>query len=131
MKAVASTPQPDSTQPASRTDIAAAAGAAARLPVARMVEDIVGCKWSLAVLGAVKSGVHRPGALEHAIQGLSKKVLNERLTKLVRFGILEKHSYAELPPRVEYRLTGFGLKFCSLLDNIEALERELGEARAG
>lgn len=69
--------------------------------VARMVEDIVGCKWSLAVIGAVRGGVHRPGALEHAIEGLSKKVLNERLSKLVRFGILERQAFAELPPRVE------------------------------
>ena len=93
--------------------------------VSRMVEDIVGCKWSLAVLGAVRGGVCRPGAMEHAIEGLSKKVLNERLSKLVRFGILEKHAFAELPPRVEYRLTPFGNKFCGVLDGIEALQREI------
>jgi DNA-binding HxlR family transcriptional regulator len=98
----------------------------APVAVARMVEQIVGCKWSLAVLGAVRSGVCRPGALEHAIEGLSKKVLNERLAKLVRFGILDKHSFAELPPRVEYRLTAFGQRFCGLLDGIDALQRELG-----
>jgi len=94
-------------------------------PVARMVEDIVGCKWSLAVIGAVRRGICRPGALEHSIDGLSKKVLNERLAKLVRYGILDKHSYAELPPRVEYSITSFGEKFCALLDGIEALQREL------
>ena len=94
-------------------------------PVARMVEDIVGCKWSLAVIGAVRRGVCRPGALEHSIDGLSKKVLNERLAKLVRYGILDKRSYAEMPPRVEYRITPFGEKFCGLLDGIEALQREL------
>jgi DNA-binding HxlR family transcriptional regulator len=93
--------------------------------VARMVEDIVGCKWSLAVLGAVRGGVCRPGAMEHAIDGLSKKVLNERLAKLVRFGILDKHAYAEMPPRVEYRLTAFGDRFCGLLDGIDALQREI------
>lgn len=93
--------------------------------VSRMVEDIVGCKWSLAVLGAVRGGVCRPGALEHAIAGLSKKVLNERLSKLVRFGILEKHAFAELPPRVEYRLTPFGDKFCGVLDGIDRLQREI------
>jgi DNA-binding HxlR family transcriptional regulator len=90
-----------------------------------MVEDIVGCKWSLAVLGAVRGGVCRPGAMEHAIDGLSKKVLNERLAKLVRFGILDKHAYAEMPPRVEYRLTAFGDRFCGLLDGIDALQREI------
>jgi DNA-binding HxlR family transcriptional regulator len=93
--------------------------------VARMVEDIVGCKWSLAVLGAVRGGVYRPGAMEHAIDGLSKKVLNERLSKLVRFGILEKQVYPELPPRVEYRFTSFGDRFLGVLDGIDALQREI------
>ena len=97
----------------------------ARPDVARMVEDIVGCKWSLAVLGAVRSGVNRPGAIEHAIDGLSKKVLNERLGKLVRYGILEKQAYPELPPRVEYRFTEFGDKFVGVLDGIEDLQREI------
>jgi DNA-binding HxlR family transcriptional regulator len=96
------------------------------LPVGRMVEDIVGCKWSLAVLGAVRSGVNRPGAMETAIDGVSKKVLNERLSKLVRFGILEKQAYPEIPPRVEYRLSAFGAKFCGVLDGIDALQREFG-----
>ncbi|HLS87050.1 MAG TPA: helix-turn-helix domain-containing protein [Burkholderiales bacterium] len=90
-----------------------------------MVEDVVGCKWSMAVLGLVKRGVARPGAMEQATPGLSKKVLNERLRKLVRYGILEKRSYPELPPRVEYRLTPFGEKFSRLVSEIERLEAEL------
>ncbi len=93
--------------------------------VAGMVEDIIGCKWSLAVLGRIRSGVVRPGAMEHAVPGLSKKVLNERLRKLVRFGIVERHAYAEVPPRVEYRLTAFGEKFSSLLDGVEQLQRDV------
>jgi DNA-binding HxlR family transcriptional regulator len=90
-----------------------------------MVEDIVGCKWSLAVLGSVRGGVRRPGAMEHAIEGISKKVLNERLRKLVRFGILEKRSFPEVPPRVEYRLTSFGERFAAVMDGVERLQSEL------
>jgi DNA-binding HxlR family transcriptional regulator len=101
--------------------------------VARMVEEIVGCKWSLAVLGAVlgavRGGVRRPGAMEHAIPGVSKKVLNERLRKLVRFGILSKRSYAEIPPRVEYRLTPYGESFSGLMEAIERLQEELDRSR--
>lgn len=89
-----------------------------------MVEDVVGCKWSLAVLGLVRQGVRRPGAMEHAIPGLSKKVLNERLRKLVRFGVLEREAYPEVPPRVEYRLTTFGKRFNSVIAHIAALEEE-------
>lgn len=93
-------------------------------PVARMVEDIVGCKWSLTVIALVRDGVVRPGAMERRTAGLTTKVLNERLRKMVRFGILEKRSYAEIPPRVEYRLTRFGRKFVAILDRIDALQEE-------
>lgn len=94
-------------------------------PVARMVEDIVGCKWSLAVLARVRDGMRRPGALEHSLPGLSTKVLNERLRKLQRYGILARTAYAELPPRVEYALTPFGERFVRLLDDIDTLQREV------
>lgn len=96
-------------------------------PAARMVEDIVGCKWSLAVLERVRSGVSRPGALEHSLPGLSTKVLNERLRKLQRYGIVSRTAYPEVPPRVEYALTPFGRKFVQVLDGVAALERELAQ----
>lgn len=91
-----------------------------------MVEDIVGCKWSLTVLDLVRRGVRRPGAMEHAVPGLTTKVLNERLRKLVRFGILDRTAFAEIPPRVEYDLTDFGERFVGVLEAIEALEGEFG-----
>lgn len=92
-----------------------------------MVESIVGCKWSLHVLAQVRAGVNRPGALVRSTDGLTQKVLNQRLTKLVRFGIFEKLSYPEVPPRVEYRLTPFGQKFTAVLDEITRLEQELSD----
>lgn len=95
------------------------------ITVARMMEDIVGCKWSLCVLGLVRKGIQRPGAMEDAIEGLSRKVLSERLDKLVRFGILDKASFAEIPPRVEYSLTPFGEKFATILDELDKLQKEL------
>jgi len=94
--------------------------------VHQMVESVIGCKWSLTVIALVRNGVHRPGAMEHAIDGLSAKVLNERLVKLMRFGILEKSSFPEVPPRVEYHLTAFGREFANLLDQVDQLEQQLG-----
>lgn len=93
--------------------------------VKAMVEDIIGCKWSLSVLDLVRKGIDRPGAMERAVDGLTTKVLNERLRKLVRFGILEKTIFPEVPPRVEYKLTQFGTRFIKLLDEIDNLEAEL------
>ena len=84
----------------------------------------VGCKWSLQVLAAVRSGVHRPGELERACEGISTKVLGERLRKLCRFDILNRYSYAEIPPRVEYHFTTFGERFIVLIDEIERLQQE-------
>jgi DNA-binding HxlR family transcriptional regulator len=105
--------------------------AEAEVGVAEMVENIVGCKWSLRVLALVRDGVNRPGAMEHAVDGLTAKVLNERLRKLARYGILDKTVYPESPPRVEYRLTDFGQRFSALLDSIEDLEASLQAGRRG
>ncbi|WP_352886705.1 winged helix-turn-helix transcriptional regulator [Sinimarinibacterium thermocellulolyticum] len=93
-------------------------------PVARMVEDVIGCKWSLSVIDCVRRGIVRPGEMERAIGGIRTKVLNERLRKLVRYEILSKQIYPEVPPRVEYRLTDFGRRFAEVLDHIARLESE-------
>jgi DNA-binding HxlR family transcriptional regulator len=93
--------------------------------VARMVEDIVGCKWSLCVLDLVSRGVARPGAMQRSIDGLSTKVLNERLRKLLRYGLIERQVFAEAPPHVEYRLTPLGRRFEKLLEQIRKLELDL------
>src|SRR4051812_13781304 len=70
-----------------------------------MVENVLKCKWSLTVLQLVRRGTRRPGAMEHAVPGLTAKVLNERLRKLVRYGVFSRKVFPEIPPRVEYSLT--------------------------
>lgn len=69
--------------------------------------------------------------MQRNIDGLTTKVMNERLRKLVRFGILRRVSYPEIPPRVEYEFTDFGKKFLRLLDQIEELENELEDILNG
>jgi DNA-binding HxlR family transcriptional regulator len=93
--------------------------------VDRLLEDVIGCRWTISVLRAVSSGVTRPGALERHIQGISAKVLSDRLKHFQRAGIFERVQYPEIPPRVEYRLTSFGKKFSRLLKEAERLQREL------
>jgi DNA-binding HxlR family transcriptional regulator len=96
--------------------------------VADVFENVVGCKWTIHVLTQIRSGVRRPGELVRTAQGLSTKVLNERLGKLVRFGVLAKTSYAQIPPRVEYDLTQFGQRIARILDQVHELRREMGQA---
>ena len=86
------------------------------------LEDVIGCKWSVSVLLAVATGINRPGMLEKHIDGISTKVLSERLRKLTVYGLLDKHSFAEIPPRTEYTLTVLGKKLVSIIQQIHELD---------
>ena len=89
----------------------------------RCLEDVIGCKWSVSVLLALRDGVLRPGELERHIEGISTKVLNERLRKLLRYGLIAQQRFAESPPRTEYRLTSFGDELTALIERIRLLDR--------
>ena len=93
--------------------------------IAGMVESVIGCKWSLAVLTAIKQGIVRPGAISRTCEGLSTKVLNERLRKLTRFGILQRVEFSGIPPHVEYHFTDFGNRFLKIIDEAEKLQEEV------
>lgn len=58
-------------------------------------------------------------------EGLTAKVLNERLLKMVRYGILERISYPKIPPHVEYKFTPFGKRFTYILDSLERLQKSV------
>jgi len=92
---------------------------------ARMVETIYGCKWSLTVYQLLANGINRPGAMVRSVDGLTTKVLNTCLQRNTEFGILERVTFNEVPPRVEYRVTQFGTKFIRILDKLEKLQSEI------
>lgn len=96
--------------------------------VYRQLEEVVGCKWSVAVLKAVADNISRPGKLERYIEGISKKVLSERLRKLTAYGLLHKQAFAEVPPRTEYTLTENGAKLVKIIDQINTLDTEIKNA---
>ncbi len=97
-------------------------------PITTLLEDVLGCKWSWRILREIRAGINRPGQLERSIDGISAKVLNERLRKLQRHGVLRKFEYPEIPPRVEYHYTELGEHFFSILQEIEAVETEYAQA---
>lgn len=84
-----------------------------------MVEDVVGCKWTVQLLAEIDAGNRRPGRLRRGVAGISTKVMNERLAKLVRHGVLERRAIAESPPHVEYHLTAKGRQLTGLIDAIQ------------
>ena len=94
--------------------------------VAAMVESIVGCKWSMSLLGLIASGVVRPSSFLRECSGLSAKVMNERLRKMVRFGLITRTVRGEKPPlEVRYALTPFGSQFVRVLEEIQRLQAQL------
>jgi DNA-binding HxlR family transcriptional regulator len=84
--------------------------------------EIIGAKWTALLVHDLSEGPRRFSELEHSCAGISPRTLSERLRALEDEGILERRSYAESPPRVEYELTEKG---ASLLPIIDAM-REFG-----
>jgi len=91
----------------------------------RELEEIIGCKWSVSVLMAIRKGTSRPGALERGIPGISSKVLSERLRKLTAYGLLTKESFPEVPPRTEYALTKSGRELAKIIQQIHRLDQNI------
>lgn len=97
------------------------------LSVATKIESVLGCKWSLQMLGLIRAGAHRPGAIQRAIPGLTAKVQSACLSRMVAYGFLERTVFPVVPPHVEYRLSAKGNRFAAILDAIKALQREEDE----
>jgi len=86
------------------------------------LEQVVGCKWSVSVLMAVKGGTDRPGALERTITGISKKILSERLRKLTAYELLDKKKFNEIPPKTVYSLTSKGEMLVNIIAQLHELD---------
>ena len=76
--------------------------------VARCAE-IIGAKWTAVLVHDLSEGPRRFSELEHSCPGISPRTLSERLRWLEEEGVLDRRSYPETPPRVEYELTPKGL----------------------
>jgi DNA-binding HxlR family transcriptional regulator len=85
--------------------------------------EIIGAKWTALLVHDLSEGPRRFSELEHSCAGISPRTLSERLRALEDEGIVDRRSYAESPPRVEYELTAKG---AALLPIIDAM-REFGK----
>lgn len=74
----------------------------------RDVLDMLAQKWSLLILHALVEGPMRTAELRRRIDGISEKMLIQTLRELERNGFIARQAYAEVPPRVDYRLTALG-----------------------
>jgi len=76
-------------------------------------------RWKLVILFHLFDGkLHRFSDLERAIPGVSQKMLVQQLRRMERDGVVRRVVHPQVPPKVEYGLTDWGLALCPALDGL-------------
>jgi DNA-binding HxlR family transcriptional regulator len=91
----------------------------ASCPVCRTAEIVCG-KWTLLVIRDLAEGRSRFCELERSLHGISPRTLSLRLRALEEEGIVERQTFPEVPPRVEYALTAKGRALVPLIEDMRA-----------
>lgn len=92
-------------------------------PVCRTAEIVCG-KWTLLVIRDLAEGRSRFCELERSLKGISPRTLSLRLRALEEEGIVERQTFPEVPPRVEYALTAKGRALVPLIEDMRTYGRE-------
>lgn len=82
------------------------------------VLQLIGGTWKVPVLWRLRKKSLRYSELEKDIPHISQKMLTKALKELEAAGLISKTVYAEVPPRVLYRLTDKGLSLVPLIESI-------------
>lgn len=84
-------------------------------PVATAV-SLVGGKWKLLIIRNLRMRSWRFNELQRDLEGISQKVLTDSLRHMMDDGLVYRHDYQEMPPRVDYSLTELGEKLLPIMD---------------
>lgn len=84
-------------------------------PVAIAV-SLVGGKWKLLIIRNLRMRSWRFNELQRDLEGISQKVLTDSLRQMMDDGLVYRHDYQEMPPRVDYSLTELGEKLLPIMD---------------
>ena len=84
-------------------------------PVATAV-SLVGGKRKLRIIRNLKMRSWRVNELQRDLEGISQKVLTDSLRQMMDDGLVYRHDYQEMPPRVDYSLTELGEKLLPIMD---------------
>ncbi|MFG1641219.1 winged helix-turn-helix transcriptional regulator [Amycolatopsis sp. NPDC049252] len=95
---------------------------------ARLAIELLADKWTAVVLYGLSEGPVRHGDLAGLIGGVSRKMLTQTLRRLEAHGLVRRHAYAEVPPRVEYELTPLGATLIEPIHTLTEWARANGEA---
>ena len=105
-------------------------GSSETCPVCRTAEIVCG-KWTLLLVRDLAEGCSRFCELERSLAGISPRTLSLRLRALEDEGIVARHTFPEVPPRVEYALTEKGRALLPIIEDMRAYGRHWLGAEGG
>lgn len=82
--------------------------------------ELIGRRWTGAIIRAMLGGVTRFSDLTQTVPGLSDRMLSERLKELEAEGIVRRTVFPDTPVRIEYHVTEKGLALAGVVDSIAA-----------
>jgi DNA-binding HxlR family transcriptional regulator len=80
--------------------------------------EVIGGKWKCVILCHLTHGKKRTSELKRLMPGITQKMLTQQLRELEEDGIINRISYNEVPPRVEYELSEYGWSLQGILDSL-------------
>src|SRR5436189_6365777 len=86
--------------------------------------DVICGKWTILVIRDLAEGRCRFCQLERSLEGISPRTLSLRLRALEEQGVLERKTFPEVPPRVEYSLTEKGRALVPIIEDMRQYGRE-------
>lgn len=81
-----------------------------------IAQKIFSGKWSILIMYNLDDGVLRYGELQRRMDNIAQSTLTKELRILEDYGVINRHVYPEIPPRVEYSLTDLGREFKPVLE---------------
>ena len=85
---------------------------------------MLGDRWKVQIIECLMDGTKRFGELKRELGSITQKVLTSNLRMLEENGILVRHVYAQIPPRVDYTLTNLGYNLRPVIDSMVAWAEE-------
>lgn len=92
-------------------------------------QKILSGKWALIILHQLSENKLRFGELHKQLPELTQATLTKQLRTLEEYGMITRTVYAQVPPKVEYELSGIGNEFKDVLDSLKTWGDKYNEAR--
>lgn len=85
--------------------------------------NIIGGKWKPVIIHLIRNQTNRYSLMMKAIPEISKQTLTNQLREMETDGIIERMIFAEVPPRVEYKMTSHGMTLLPIIDAMKVWGR--------